>query len=62
MKKQLKIGIGVEREHKSTVSFLKNYIQKHKRLPPERTIYRSIASDHLKENRNYYNKLRRCKL
>lgn len=61
-KKQLKIGMKVEAEHKPTVSFIKAYALQHKRLPPEQTIYRQIALNHIKEDPLYYSKLKKAKL
>jgi sulfur relay (sulfurtransferase) DsrC/TusE family protein len=60
--KQVKEGIKVEREHKSTVSFIKKYSQKHGRMPSENEIFKRIAKNHLDENPFYYKKLKKCKL
>ena len=59
---QLKIGMRVEQEHKKTVKFIESYVKKYKTFPPRKKIFASIASDHLRENRNYYSKLRKAKL
>jgi sulfur relay (sulfurtransferase) DsrC/TusE family protein len=59
---KLKEGIKVESEHKGTVSFIKDYINKYKKLPSNKMIYSHISCDHLKEDLNYYKKLKKAKL
>ena len=59
---QYKMGLRVEKEHKKTVKFIKNYVQKNKKFPSDKQIYISISKDHLKEDKNYYSKLRKAKL
>ena len=59
---QLSMGRKVESEHKKTVQYLKQYLKQHGKLPPESRIYASVASDHLRENRAYYTKLKKAKL
>ena len=62
MNKELKMGIKVESEHKDTAKFIRNFFKKNKRLPTNREIYKSIAVDHLEEDKKYYTKLMKCKL
>lgn len=59
---QLKAGTRVESEHKKTFRFIKSYFNKHKKLPPERKVFASIAKDHIKEHKNYYTKLKQARL
>jgi len=59
---QQKMGIKIESEHKHTVNFLKKYVKKYKKLPPNKKIYASISGDHLREHSNYYTKLKKAKL
>ena len=59
---QLRIGTRVEGEHKKTYKFLSHYLKTHKRLPPQGVVFKSIAKDHLREHKNYYQKLRRARL
>jgi sulfur relay (sulfurtransferase) DsrC/TusE family protein len=59
---QLNRGIKVESEHKKTVKFIKSYLNKHKKLPSNKQIFRNIARDHLLENKQYYTKLQKAKL
>lgn len=54
---ELKKGIKVEREHKGTIEFLKRHVKKHGKFPKEKKIYKSIAKEHLKEDKDYYKKL-----
>jgi sulfur relay (sulfurtransferase) DsrC/TusE family protein len=62
MNKALKQGIKIESEHKHTVNFLKKYVKKHKKLPPNKKIYASIAADHYSEHKDYYIRLKKAKL
>lgn len=57
MVSELQKGIKVEREHKKTIRFLKAFHKKHGRFPNDEEIYKSIASDHLMEHKDYYEKL-----
>lgn len=48
-------GISVEREHKDTYEWLKEYLEKHGELPPAEEMYKHISQDHVvKEGRRYY--------
>jgi len=60
--KQKQYGIKVELEHKKTFSFIKNYFKKNKKFPGDKLIATKIATDHLKEDKNYYNKIKKYKL
>ena len=51
--RQLQMGQKIEREHKDTVGWLK----KNPDAAPE-TAFRSIASDHLDEDKKYYSHLK----
>lgn len=59
---QLKKGTKVEAEHRDVVKWLRNYEKKYDTLPKNRTIYKHIAKTHLKENPNYYKKLKKMGL
>jgi len=50
----LKQGIKIESEHKSTIQFIKNFYNKHKRFPTDKMIYEHIAMNHIKEFPDYY--------
>jgi hypothetical protein len=62
MNKQLKSGIRIEAEHKGTIKFIKGYLKKKKTFPSNKIIYTHIASDHIKEHKNYYTKLKKARL
>ena len=53
---QLKLGKNIEREHKGTYNLLQ------KKKLTKNQFYESIAKDHLKEDKNYYTKLKKAKL
>ena len=59
---QKKYGVKIEMEHAPTFKFVKNYFKQNKKLPSDKMIAGKIASDHLKENKNYYNKIKKYKL
>jgi hypothetical protein len=59
---QLRIGTRVESEHKGTVRFLKTYVKQHKKFPSNKIVFSKIASDHLREDKRYYSKLKKLKL
>jgi hypothetical protein len=59
MTSQLKMGIAVEHEHKSTVEYIQKYLAKHGHMPSKTDIYKHIANNHLEEDKNYYTKLKR---
>ena len=61
-KHQLKVGAKIESEHKDVIRILKRYIKKHHKLPSNAFIFRGIARSHLKEDRNYYTKLKKARL
>ena len=61
MNKQLRMGIKVEAEHKGLVKLLKKSCPRCP-LPKPKEIYRNIAMAHLKEDRQYYNKLKKARL
>lgn len=54
---QLETGTKIESEHKDTIKFIKSYLEKYGKLPPEKEVYASIAKDHLKEFKDYYQRL-----
>lgn len=58
---QLKQGIKVESEHKDVYAWLKKACNCQS-LPPAKEMYKKIAQDHLKENPQYYKKLKKAKL
>ena len=55
-KQQLKIGKKVEREHRRT------YLLNRKKKLSKSQFYESIAQDHLKEDKNYYTRLKKAGL
>jgi len=57
MTSQLKMGIAVEHEHKSTVEYIQKYLNKHGHMPNKTDIYKHIAQNHLNEKKNYYTDL-----
>ena len=59
---QKKYGVKVEMEHTPTFKFVKSYFNKNKKLPSNKMIAERIAGDHLKEDKNYYKKIKRHKL
>lgn len=59
---QIKIGTKIEMEHKPTFKFIKQYVKKHKKMPTDKLIATKIASNHLKEDKNYYKKIIKYKL
>ena len=56
-KKQLLLGKKIEQEHRNTYNLIKRYVKKYEKLPPDYVFFTSIASDHLREDKNYYTKL-----
>lgn len=62
MNKQLRSGIKIESEHKRTISYIKKEVNKTGKFPSNAKIFKKIASDHLKEDKNYYKKLIKAKL
>ena len=59
---QRKYGTKIEMEHTPTFKFVKQYFKKHKKLPTNKLIAEKIAVDHLKEDKNYYKKIKKFKL
>jgi hypothetical protein len=59
--KQLRMGIKVEKEHKDTAKFIEKFAKK-KIFPSRDLIYSKIAQDHLKEDPEYYTKLKKAGL
>ena len=55
-------GVKVEREHIGTVRFIKRYYAKHKSFPANKTIFKEIAMNHLRETPVYYKKLKKARL
>jgi hypothetical protein len=62
MNYQLKIGKKIEREHLGTYKKLKAYHSKNKRCISDEKFTEAIARDHLKEDKNYYTKLKKAGL
>ena len=56
---ELQKGIKVEREHKGTIKLLKHHLKEYGKLPKDKKIYKSIAKEHLMEDKDYYKKLAR---
>lgn len=59
---QIRKGRIVEREHKNTYLYLKRNVASTGKLPSEDKFYTSIATDHVSENKSYYDKLKKAKL
>ncbi len=59
---QLKQGMNVEREHKETYIFIKQYLKENKKLPSFEKVTKHIASDHLKERSDYYKLIKKYNL
>jgi len=57
-KKQLKLGVEVEKEHKDTFQFIKDYYKETGEFPAEKIVYGKIAEDHLREISDYYDLLK----
>jgi len=57
--KELKLGIKEEMEHKGTINRVISKCKSNK-CPSVKQVARMIAKDHLKEDKKYYSKLRRC--
>lgn len=55
--KGMRIGTRIESEHKGTYNKLQMYVRKHGHLPPKKEFYSSIAGEHIREYKNYYQKL-----
>ena len=62
MNNQLKKGTKIESEHRTTYHKMKAYTKKYNKFPPEKMMYTEIAKEHLKEHKNYYNKIKKCGL
>jgi len=58
---QLKFGIKTELEHKKTYRKMMQLCKKGK-CPTDKAISKMVALDHLKEDPNYYKKLKKYKL
>ena len=59
-KSQLKQGTRVEAEHKDVLNWVEKWVKKNDDKPlPRRKIYQQIAKTHLKEDPNYYKKLKK---
>jgi len=59
---EFKKGKVVEREHLGTIRKLKSYRQRTGKCMSDNKIIESIAKDHLKEDKNYYTKLKEANL
>ena len=59
---ELRMGIKEEAEHKRTIRWLKKFVKKNDRFPSDEEIQKNVASDHLRENKDYYSKLAECGL
>jgi len=55
---QLSIGTKIESEHKETVDFIRSYVKKNGKMPPDKEIYKHISMNHTeKEMKDYYTRL-----
>ena len=59
---QRKEGIKVEMEHKGLGRWIDKFEHKHHKLPSDKDIAKKISEEHLKEDKNYYSKLKKAKL
>ena len=59
---QLKFGIKTEMEHKGLAKQICRYTKTHGRLPSDKHVAEIIAKEHIKEDKNYYTKLKKAKL
>ena len=59
---QLKLGKKVEKEHLPYFRKIKAYQQKTGKCPTENQFVTGIAKAHIKEDKNYYSKLKKAKL
>lgn len=60
MNKQLVLGIKEEKEHKGLVDTIRKQLSKYGKLKlSDKEIYEIIAKDHLKNNPEYYTKLKK---
>jgi hypothetical protein len=59
--KQIKMGKKIEKEHRHTITFIEKMAKK-KIFPSREMIYTKIAEDHLKEDPDYYTKLKKAGL
>jgi len=55
--KELNLGIKIESEHKPTYNYLKEYLRRNKKLPPQKLFFKAIAQNHIDGDKHYYNKL-----
>ena len=55
---ELAMGIKVEKEHAETIKFIKDYYKKNEKFPPDKEVYKHIASNHLDEFKKYYSELK----
>jgi len=61
-KKNLITGVRVEAEHKDVMQKMRKYLDRNKKLPTNKVVFKWIAQTHLKEHKNYYTKLKQAKL
>jgi sulfur relay (sulfurtransferase) DsrC/TusE family protein len=59
---QLKLGKRIEKEHLGTFRKMKAYRKKTGKCPSDKMFVESITKDHLKEDKNYYTKLKKAGL
>ena len=59
---QLKQGTKVEMEHKGLAKKLESFEKKHHHLPSDKEVAKLIAQAHIKEDKNYYTKLKKARL
>ena len=55
-------GAKVEEEHKGTYKYIQRTFKETGNIPSFKQVAKSIAKDHIKEDKNYYSKLKSCKL
>lgn len=56
--KELEMGIKVEREHASTIKWIKEYYKEHNEFPPDEEVFEKISLEHLDEFKDYYTRLK----
>jgi hypothetical protein len=61
-KKQLREGIKVEMEHKGLIRWAKKKKEETGKCPTDKQTAKKIAEAHIKEDKQYYTKLKKAKL
>jgi len=62
MENKYKVGLEVEKEHRTTYIWLAMFLKKYRRMPSENEFFMHIVQDHLAEDTDYYVKLKKLGL